>query len=75
MELLTREADLLRGYTELGRMPGAARSKVDLGATMDHPSKTMLRAFIGANYVSGTLGELTRLPALAPGPALWGGRR
>ena len=75
VDLLTREAELLRGYIELGRMPGAARSRIDLGATLDHPSGTMLRGFIAANHVAGTLGEFSRLPALVPGPALWGGRR
>jgi hypothetical protein len=72
--LLEREGELLSAFRALSRMPGAARARHDLGATMSHPSGGMQKGFWAANANSDALGAIIRLPSLEPSPALWARR-
>ena len=74
IELLTRERELLRAFRETAAMPGASRARVDLGATLRHPSRAMVRGYYSPNSPADTIGALVTLPSLEPGSAHWGRR-
>ena len=72
--LLQQESDLLQAFHNLSRMPGAHRSRENLGATLSHPCGSMTKAYLAANAEPAALSAFVRLPNLERGSALWGFR-